>query len=134
LETGRHTEAETAYTEALDLYGQIGDRKRQANALINLGRVLLETGRHAEAEANCNEALELARPIGYWQDQVFALSQLGRLRQMVGDHARVGAFFREKRQVQDRPGEVREHTGHGKHLPAPRLVATANGGLIQAGG
>ncbi|WP_169514787.1 AfsR/SARP family transcriptional regulator [Actinomadura atramentaria] len=60
---GQHAQAVEHYREALVIYGEIGDRRSESDALTNIGECLAELGRDGEALIHQQKALALAREL-----------------------------------------------------------------------
>ena len=93
-DAGHYTEAEAIHTHALDAARRTGDRRAQANALLNLGTSCLWQCRYSEAADHYQRALAIRRELGDQHDQARVLSnlsllyfRLGRYEDAVG-HAR----------------------------------------------
>ncbi len=86
LLTGDRREAADTYTQALEIYRQIGDRLGEAIALNNLGQVRYATGDYPGAAQATAQALEIYRQIGERRGEANTLNNLGRIRYITGDY------------------------------------------------
>jgi predicted ATPase/class 3 adenylate cyclase/Tfp pilus assembly protein PilF len=76
---GAFTEAQTWFTQAIELARARGDRGREAALLNNLGAVAIEQGDFTAAEAQFTQSLALSEELGDRQRRALALSNLGAL-------------------------------------------------------
>jgi DNA-binding CsgD family transcriptional regulator len=82
--TDRHTEAVDAWNEALAIYRQIGDRRKEGKVLSRLTRPLWYLGRSPEADAAATSALRLLEQLPPGPELGWAYSELSRLRALAG--------------------------------------------------
>ncbi|MFO1310765.1 MAG: tetratricopeptide repeat protein [Burkholderiales bacterium] len=74
---GRSADAAAAFDEALAAYRALGERRREAFALLSLGNLRRDEGRVGDARALQEEALAIARASGYRRLEGQALGNLG---------------------------------------------------------
>ena len=95
--------ASTAFAEsALDSARRTGEPKFVANALSNLGAIVLAGGDEERAAIVLDEALGLAREVGDERITALALNNLGDLALSTGDYERAGPQQCNRNQVYDR--------------------------------
>ncbi|MEU9122526.1 BTAD domain-containing putative transcriptional regulator [Streptomyces sp. NPDC048506] len=73
------------YQECLFAFRRLGDRRNEANALIEIGAAHHRLGHYAEAAGHHGKALELARGIGAAHEEAQALHRLGAAEAALGD-------------------------------------------------
>ena len=74
-----HAEAEQHYRSALELSRELGERAREAEALLKLGTLLMTVARYDEAAQTLERSAEVARSAGDLEGRRRAMAQLGRV-------------------------------------------------------
>lgn len=92
--------------DALRVARSSGNRRDQAQALSQLGRVALWQGAFQEAQRLLQEALPLARVLDDVPILVFALRQLGNVGNCLGQYAEAHAFLQESLQLAQQSGDL----------------------------
>lgn len=88
--------ASTAFAEgALASARRAGEARFVANALSNLGAIVLAAGNEQRAAGVLEEAVTLARTVGDERITALALNNLGDLALSTGDYGRAGPLFEE---------------------------------------
>ena len=77
MRTGDYPAAATSLTQALGIYGELGDRGRQAEVLNDLGEVLSRSADSHQARDHHARALAIAREISVPVEEARALEGLG---------------------------------------------------------
>lgn len=115
--------------EAVELYRELGDTTRLANAVGALGRALCDQGNQARAILITEEAIRLYRELGRTSAVAECLCTLATSRQLQGDYEGSLPLLEESlllaRQVQDEPGMVQP-------LGLIARVYRARGDFVQA--
>jgi len=102
-ESGRYQEAEAPLREAIALVGhERGTEGQLADALGELGRVLVNTAREAQGEAELKRALDIFRKIGDWKSTAAPLSNLSVLYGNEGRYAESVASIRQAIEIQQK--------------------------------
>lgn len=92
---GDYVASATFAEGALDSARRTGEQKFVANALSNLGAIVLAGGDEQRAGIVLDEALGLARQVGDERITALALNNLGDLALSTGDYERAGPLFEE---------------------------------------
>ena len=92
---GDHAAAVRFADAALAAAREEEDPRFLANALSNLGAILLAAGDRGRAESTLEEAVERARAAGDDRIAALAINNLGDFALTVGDYERAGPLFRE---------------------------------------
>jgi predicted ATPase/DNA-binding SARP family transcriptional activator len=99
--------AATASSEAALVAARRDDEPRfVANALSNLGAIVLAGGDHERAAAVLDEAVKLAREVGDTRIAALAINNLGDLALTTGDYARAGPLFSESHALLEARGDT----------------------------
>ncbi|RFU41853.1 NACHT domain-containing protein [Actinomadura logoneensis] len=106
---GRYDEALVNYRDALAIYSEIGDRRGEADCLVNLGEHYANAaGRDGEALLHLNKALQLARDIREPFQQVRALLGLARTHHRAGRASAALTAFEEARDLARSVGDANQ--------------------------
>lgn len=120
--------ASTAFAEtALDSARRTGEPKFVANALSNLGAIVLAGGNEEHAAIVLGEALGLAREVGDERITALALNNLGDLALSAGDYRRAGPLFEESHALLRSRGDTANIARSLFNLGAVDLMLGANG-------
>ena len=120
--------ASTAFAEsALDSARRTGEPKFVANALSNLGAIVLAGGHEERAAIVLDEALGLAREVGDERITALALNNLGDLALSTGDYRRAGPLFEESHALLRSRGDTANIARSLFNLGAVDLMLGANG-------
>jgi len=107
----QHAQARDSYAQAFSFYRALGDRRREAVALGNLGLVYDDVGQYARARDAYTQALVLFRILGDRGGEAGALNGLGRVYHDLGQYAQARDAFTQAlvlfRILGDRGGEAR---------------------------
>jgi len=105
---GDHQQAACRWEEGLALWRELGDRRRVASVLNNLGLLQQSQGDGAAAMALCEESLALKRELGDRREVAETLNNLVGIAWELGDHERAIALCEESlglsRELGDRRG------------------------------
>lgn len=107
-QTGRETEAESFYLEALEINRARGERTSTPDILDNIGKLLIERGDFDRAEELLNEALEMRRRMQSPDHPALgnSLNNLAHLRRQRGDYEAAERLQREALKIyRERYGE-----------------------------
>ena len=102
--TGDHPAAAASLTRALQLFRDLGDRRGQAEASVNLGELLLLSSAHREARGYFAQALSIARDIKAPVLEALALEGIGRSHIREGDPGQGAAHLRQALAIYRRIG------------------------------
>lgn len=91
---------------ALELYRDLGDRLGEAQALNDLGELLLGSAGAASARAHHEQALEIATSIGASIDQACALEGIGRTHLHDGQPGRAAPPLRQALAIYQKFGSL----------------------------
>ncbi|HEV2640866.1 MAG TPA: BTAD domain-containing putative transcriptional regulator [Actinocrinis sp.] len=95
LEEGPWPQAAELFQAAADTARDLGDRRSEAAALYDLGRVRLASGDHPGASAAFEAAAAILREQGYRLGEACAKHQLGRVRLETGEFEQAAVFLAE---------------------------------------
>lgn len=84
-QSGRLTEALTAYQTALSIVEGTGLQRQEVNTRTNLGLLYVNLGEYDKARANYSQALRVIRAHGFIRDEAAALANHGHLALVGGD-------------------------------------------------
>jgi hypothetical protein len=93
------------HRQRLTIAGEIGDRRRAADARIKLALADLTTGDLPAAEAGLTESLAALRTIGHQRGLAFCLAGLGQLAHHAGAYAVARERWRESLAIAERVGD-----------------------------
>jgi non-specific serine/threonine protein kinase len=96
-----------AYEESLELYRRANDKRGVANALGDLGSLVLDRGDYEQATSLLEESLMLHRELGRGEDIIGILDSLGVLASAKGDPERSISYFSEALVLSRGSGNVR---------------------------
>ncbi len=102
---GRMEEAGTGFEQALAVFREMRDRRREAGVLVNLGNLRRDQGRMEDARAHLEAALAIAREVGNRRLEGNLLGNLGNLH---GEQGRL----EEARTHYDRALAIRREVGN----------------------
>src|SRR5215831_16704533 len=128
-DAGHYTEAEAIHTHALDAARRTGDRRAQANALLNLGTSCLWQCRYSEAADHYQRALAIRRELGDQHDQARVLSNLSLLYFRLGRYEDAAGHAR---QVLAAHAAIRDRFGQALALGNLVMVLCRQGRYQQA--
>ena len=107
---GRHDDALSHLSRALDMYRRLGDRAGQANSHLGLALLFDQQGRDGEAVRHAERALDLYRAAKYRAGQASALNAAGWYSTKAGQHQQALAYCQQAldlhREIGSRPGEA----------------------------
>jgi DNA-binding SARP family transcriptional activator/tetratricopeptide (TPR) repeat protein len=118
LTDGPWTRARGVHEAAAAAASLRADRRGEAGALVNLGRLRLVTSDLAGAVEAYSRALDSYRDLGDRQGEAASLNGLGRVRQMTGDYPGAADAYAQTltvyRKLGDRPGHAGALAGLGR--------------------
>jgi tetratricopeptide (TPR) repeat protein len=103
----RYVIAQALYRSAADIYHQIGDRAREADALRGLGHVALATGDYPGADEQYRAALAIIQQTGDRAGEGDALRGLGHLARATGDYPGADEQYRAALTIFQQTGDRR---------------------------
>jgi ATP/maltotriose-dependent transcriptional regulator MalT len=83
--TDQFDEAIDSLEQAISIYRELGERRREGSALSSRSQVLGKIGRFDEAEQAADEAMAVLEPLGAGRELAWAYSTLSQLRMYAGD-------------------------------------------------
>ncbi|HWG25246.1 AfsR/SARP family transcriptional regulator [Actinospica sp.] len=92
-ETGDHDVALGHYTQALDIYIEVGDEVDESAMRVNIGSQLVKLGRFGEGLESLTRGREMIERTGHKRGLTQALTQLGCAHAGLGNHDQALAFF-----------------------------------------
>jgi predicted ATPase/DNA-binding SARP family transcriptional activator len=96
---GDYAAATRSSEAALDAARRAGEPRFVANALSNLGAIVLAAGDHERAAHVLEEAVDRAREVGDTRIAALAINNLGDLALTTGDYDRAGPLFEESHEL-----------------------------------
>ncbi|XWK87599.1 MAG: tetratricopeptide repeat protein [Phormidium sp.] len=109
LETGQFREALQPWQQALAIYREIGDLKREGNVLGNLGNAYYSLGDYRKAIEYYQQSLAIFREIGDRQGEGYVLGRLGFVYDALGKYSKAIEYQQQSlailREIRDRKGE-----------------------------
>ncbi|HEU4422177.1 MAG TPA: tetratricopeptide repeat protein [Pilimelia sp.] len=105
LRMGRLDDAHRQYSNALDLFGQLGDDVSTAHVHVAVNVILDGQGRHEDALAQVHKALDLFRATGHRAGNAFAMNAIGWLHATLGDHRQAIIWCQRSLAVQQELGD-----------------------------
>ena len=103
-ETGDYPAAAASHQQALALFGDLGNRLGQAEALNRLGELSLRTSATGQARDQHTQALAIARDIGAAPEEARALEGLGQSHLQDGNPGQAAAHLRQALTIYQRIG------------------------------
>ena len=97
---GRHDDALSHLSRALDMYRRLGDRAGQANSHLGLALLFDQQGRDGEAVRHAERALDLYRAAKYRAGQASALNAAGWYSTKAGQHQQALAYCQQALDLQ----------------------------------
>ncbi|MEU4829934.1 tetratricopeptide repeat protein [Streptosporangium sp. NPDC023615] len=104
----RHADALECYRKALRIYGDIGDRRHEADALNNVGSCYVRMGRDAEALAHHHKALRVSTEISERREESQAHLSIGGIHHRAHRHDAALAHYREALDLARAIGDVHQ--------------------------
>ncbi len=102
--TGDYTAAAASQRRALALFGDVGNRLGQAEALNNLGELSSRTSATGQAREHHNAAFEIARDISAPLEEARAREGTGRAHLQDGNPGQAAAYLRPALAIYQRIG------------------------------
>jgi len=135
-ETGDYPAAAASHQQALTLFGDLGDRLGQAEALNRLGELAARTADSAQAREHHTQALATARDLGAAPEQARALEGLGQAHLQDGNPGQAASHLAQALAIYQRIGATGAHRAretiqrHGltSTLPEPQPAAPSSEG------
>jgi len=109
--SGRLTQAEGSYTEALRLFRAAADEQGEAAALANLGLVYADRGDLDRAEGHQKQALEIDRRIDNPLGEANELGNLGNVYLLRGDLERAEEHYKQALEIDQRSATLQARPG-----------------------
>jgi len=111
LQRGMLDEAYAHARHALEMFGQLGDRARQARLHLDLGRVSERRGDRRAALQRARRALALFQEAGHRDGEADALNWMGRYQCQLGNHVEALRYCQEslsvhRKEVSGWPGQA----------------------------
>ena len=103
-QTGDYPAAAASHQQALELFGDLGNRLGQAEALNRLGELALRTSATGQARDQHTQALAIARDIGAAPEEARALEGIGNSHLQDGNPGQAAAHLRQALTIYQRIG------------------------------
>jgi tetratricopeptide (TPR) repeat protein len=103
-QTGDYPAAAASHQQALALFGDLGNRLGQAEALNRLGELSLRISATAQARDQHSQALAIARDINAAPEEARALEGIGNSHLQEGDPSQAAAPLRQALTIYQRIG------------------------------
>jgi tetratricopeptide (TPR) repeat protein len=97
------------HEQALHIYRELGNRRGESQALVNLGYFFYGLGDYDQARAYCEQARQVHRELGNRQGECYALNNLGLACACQGDYAQAKAYLEQSLDI-------------GRAIDEPRIV------------
>ncbi|PZO57851.1 MAG: Fis family transcriptional regulator [Phormidesmis priestleyi] len=108
--TSQYRTALEAWQSALKIYRELGDRRREAGLLSNLGSAYWSLGDYQQAIDLHHRSLSIARQISYRRGEAASLSNLGNTYYSLGNYQQAADFHQQsiviEQEIGNRDGEV----------------------------
>jgi tetratricopeptide (TPR) repeat protein/transcriptional regulator with XRE-family HTH domain len=133
---GHWDQALAMHRAALDVARRVQDRRGEAGALEDLGRIQRYAGQFAAATASLTEAMGHFRDLGDRLGEASGLTEIAKVREMTGEHAAAHAMWTDAlatyRAAGDRAGQARVLVHLGEVLSETGDRAAAGAALAEA--